>query len=559
MGNMTYNYSSQQTISIGAQFKETYFNFFPERATFLGDHRFDKYLGCWNKEGVREKLNFLNHYRDLVKNSLKPEDLILKNICESLIFHIGKIKPYLRPDFFVNHALSSIDRNIYLIQAANTKETQEALADSLVSRVSLFPILFEHSRQWLKVSDPASVSLALYQVKYFKNFLENEYRNFIYKLDVRMTLKEKLIGVIPFTTENLNRFESFIHTLEQIPLESGHFKHSNLFFKNLFKKKYMIESSTSSLLTQTWKVINNLTADLRHISGGNINYYHETLVRENSFPFSGTDTNHAIMAYFQNKTKEYIQFCIDWELFPVSRLPVIEWTPTYKRKSSPLAAYIDKGPYENIIKQGIFWISPVDDDISEAKYNTMTNVYHKQFMNSITIHEVIGHHTAAENLENLEDSFEFSSNITFDEGFALYVEDVFTSYYVAHAAIDNREKEQMLFFQKKAELLRAYRVIVDIGIGTGEMNIEEGARMYSDKNNLPIETALNECEKFYLNPGTASSYFIGKLEILKLKSLIEKKLQNKFSIKTFNRELLNYGSAPLSLIGRKITERLLNR
>lgn len=541
-------------IDLTHQFKETYFKFFPEKATWLGDHRFDKFLGSWSRKGVKEKLNFLNHYRDLVKNSLKTEDLILKNICESLIFHISSIKPYLRPDFFVNHALGAIDRNIYLLKAATIREIQEELADSLVARVSLFPILFEHSRQWLKLSDPASISLALYQVKYFKNFLETSYRHFIYQLKIRDAFREKLIGVIPFTIENLNRFESFIKTLEQIPVESGRFKRSTRFFKNLFKNKYMIESSPSHLVKQTWQIIDKVTADLHEISNGNIDGYHRSLVTENLFPFSGADTSHAMMAYFKSKTREYIDFCVDTSLFPVNRLPVIEWTPTYKRKSSPLAAYIDRGPYEHIIEKGIFWISPVEENTTMDDYLAMQNIFHRQFMNSITIHEVIGHHTAAENLENIRNGFEFSSNITFDEGFALYVEEVFTEQYVRRADISNREKEQMLFFQKKAELLRAYRLIVDIGIGTGELTLEDAAKLYGEKNFFPLSTARNECEKYYLNPGTASSYFIGKLEIMKIRSLIEQKLKKRFSLNQFNRDLLRYGSAPLSLIGRKIME-----
>ncbi len=89
------------------QFRETYFKYFPERATFLGEHRFDRYLGTWSKDGVKEKLNFLNHYLDLVKNNMGTEAQTLKNICESQIFHIGRVKPYLRPDFFVSYSLNA--------------------------------------------------------------------------------------------------------------------------------------------------------------------------------------------------------------------------------------------------------------------------------------------------------------------------------------------------------------------------------------------------------------------------------------------------------------------
>jgi len=326
------------------RFKETYFNYFPERATWLGDHNYDHLLGLWDKEGVQEKLNFLNHYRDLVKNNMETEARILKNICESQIFHIKNVKPYLRPDFFVSYALQSIDRNIFLLNATEDKNLQDELANSLVSRVSLFPILFEHSRQWLKQSDPISMALALYEVKHFRHFLETAYRHFIYQLDIGTSSKEKLIGVIPFTLENLNRFEAFLFTLEQVPLESGIYRRSKNFYQSLFKNKYMINCSPATLLKKTIKEIECLTADLNDIASGNTAKYHTTLVKENSFVFSGNDTNEHIFKYFKEKTHEYINICMDTGIFPALSRPDIQWTPSYKQKASPLAAYIDKGP-----------------------------------------------------------------------------------------------------------------------------------------------------------------------------------------------------------------------
>ena len=317
----------------------------------------------------------------------------------------------------------------------------------------------------------------------------------------------------------------------------------------------MIQCSPSTLVKKTQKIIDELTDDLYDISGGNIGDYHDTLVDENLFPFSGEKTNADIFKYFVQKTNEYITFCKSTGLFPVDSVPDIDWTPSYKQKSSPLASYIDKGPYEALLDNGIFWISPVPEPVNKETYLGLKNIYHKQFMNSITIHEVIGHHTASENLEkNLDNAFTFSSNLTYDEGFALYVEDVFTQAYVDQSAMPAKEKDHMLFFQKKAALLRAHRVIVDIGLGTGEMDINDASKYYADKNEFPLETARNECEKFYLNPGTASSYFIGKLEICEIRNLLKKQHGENFSLNRFNKLMVSFGSIPIALIRRKILE-----
>lgn len=538
------------------EFRDKYFRFFPKKATELGNHDYDDSLGKWNREGVRERITFLQHYHDLIKESLEIDALVLKNIIDSNLFHLKVLKPYTRPDFFASYALESIDRLIHLLQHADQNEDLESVVNSLVSRVSNFPILFEQSKEWLTRTTPASRNLTLNMVAFFKEFLETDYRAFIRSIKLPNHFSEKLIGVIPFTSESLTRFARFVSTLEIIPTDHPSLRRPGNFIKNLFQQKYSLTYNTSDLLDIASDAIASLKANMMAISGPNINKYYMQLINRNLIYFSKNDLNHYIMGYIKEKADEYISFCKKTKLIPVRRKPLIEWTPLYKRKSSPLASYIPCGPYESLRQQGTLWVCPAPIPLTKKEFFKKKSLYHRQMINSLLIHELIGHHLQFDHISEIErEVFKISSNLTSDEGFALYVEDVFTEEY-AKVLPDAQEAEDMVFFQKKAELMRAHRVYIDTSLATGRISLEEAINYFSLQNSIPFDTAKAECEKYYLNPGMASSYMIGKIELMRLRDKLETKFKDSFSLPLFHQGLINYGAIPIPLIQRSMIEKI---
>jgi hypothetical protein len=537
-----------------ADFRDKYFRFFPKKATELGNHDYDDSLGKWNREGVRERITFLQHYRDLIKDSLEIDALIIKNILDSNLFHLKVIRPHTRPDFYAGYALDSIDRLIHLLQKTHDTDALEGVVDSLVSRVNGFPILFEQSKEWLKVTTPVSRNLALFLVEFFQEFLETDYRRFIATLDLPRAFNEKLIGAIPFTKESLSRFAHFVRTLEVIPQDHPSLRQSKDFFKHLFQQKYMLKYNAKELLEMSRERINTLTAEMEKISGKDIDGFYENLVERNLFDSHGI--NDTLMSYCLEKADEYFDFCTRTHLIPTERKPSIEWTPIYRRRTSPLASYIPKGPYETLRQQGVLWICPAEEPLSRERFLERKYLYHRQMINSLLIHELIGHHLQFDRIPTIDrEAFKISSNLTSDEGFALYVEETFTREY-AKTLESPQEADDMLFFQKKAELMRAHRVYVDVNLSTGRLSLEEAVRYFADQNTMPFETAKAECEKYFLNPGTASSYLVGKMELMGLRERLRKKFQDAFSLPLFHQGLVNYGAIPIPLIQRSMIEKL---
>ncbi|MGD8386231.1 MAG: DUF885 family protein, partial [Desulfobacteraceae bacterium] len=314
-----------------AEFRDKYFRFFPKKATELGNHDYDDSLGKWNREGVRERITFLQHYRDLIKDSLEIDALILKNIIDSNLFHLKVIRPHTRPDFYAEYALDSIDRLIHLLQTNEEMDALEGIVDALVSRVNSFPILFEQSKEWLQHTTPVSRNLALFLIAFFKEFLETDYRRFIESLHLPAAFNEKLIGAIPFTTESLSRFAHFVKTLEVIPTDHPSLKRPKDFFRQLFHQKYLLAYTQKDLLELSRERIASLTREMEAISGKDIPGYYKRLVQRNLLPFSPKGLNDYLMGYCRDKAEEYFAFCRKTNLIPADRKPLIEWTPIYRR------------------------------------------------------------------------------------------------------------------------------------------------------------------------------------------------------------------------------------
>jgi uncharacterized protein (DUF885 family) len=207
-------------------------------------------------------------------------------------------------------------------------------------------------------------------------------------------------------------------------------------------------------------------------------------------------------------------------------------------------------------RQGVLWVCPAEEPLSKKRFLERKNLYHRQMINSLIIHELIGHHMQLDRIAAIDrEAFKISSNLTSDEGFALYVEDMFTQEYTKTLK-KPQEADDMVFFQKKAELMRAHRVYVDVSLATRRLSLEEAVRYFSDQNSMPFETAKAECEKYFLNPGMASSYLIGKMELMRLRERLRSKFRDAFSLALFHQGLVNYGAIPIPMIQRSMIEKL---
>jgi hypothetical protein len=93
--------------------------------------------------------------------------------------------------------------------------------------------------------------------------------------------------------------------------------------------------------------------------------------------------------------------------------------------------------------------------------------------------------------------------------------------------------------------LRALRVVVDVRLALGELDIEGAARLLEREVPLDRETAREEAAFFAATPGQAMSYQVGKTQVLAL--LADASRREGFSLRAFHDRLWREGNVPLAL------------
>ncbi len=130
---------------------------------------------------------------------------------------------------------------------------------------------------------------------------------------------------------------------------------------------------------------------------------------------------------------------------------------------------------------------------------------------------------------------------TVNEGIAFYNEELM----LASGLFDDapRTREIMYNFMR----LRALRVVVDIQLALGELNIDEAGAYLQRVVPMDEETAREEAAFFAAAPGHAFTYQVGKSQILRLLADCATAEGTEFDLQRFHDRLWLEGNLPLSL------------
>lgn len=217
-------------------------------------------------------------------------------------------------------------------------------------------------------------------------------------------------------------------------------------------------------------------------------------------------------------------------------------TPEVERSMMPYAAYFPPAPFgEN--RCGSLWVTPIDETASEEQQHAQL-LEHCVYSIPITaLHEGIpGHHlqltTAMDSPHPLRRQM---LNSLLMEGWALYCEELMREegFY---------SDPRVEIFQLKDMLWRACRVIIDVGLHTGEMSFEEAVDMLVNTACLEEASAAAEVRRYAMSPTQPMTYVVGKLMLLDLRDYMRQAMGSRFDLKGFHDRLLSFGSIPPPLI-----------
>lgn len=235
------------------------------------------------------------------------------------------------------------------------------------------------------------------------------------------------------------------------------------------------------------------------------------------------EINAGIMSVFHSKPRAAVE---------------VRRVPQFSEKTSPGAYYT--GPSMDGSRPGIFYANLYDIKAT-PKYGMRTLAYHEA---------VPGHHFHIASQRELEGVPMFRKQIGFTayaEGWALYAEQLAWEMGYEKDPWDNLGRLQ-------AELFRAVRLVVDTGIHEKRWTRESAIEYMLANTGMAESDVVSEIERYIVNPGQATAYKVGMMEILRLREEAKTALGDRFDLRDFHEVVLRKGAMPLWLLRDRVED-----
>jgi uncharacterized protein (DUF885 family) len=174
-------------------------------------------------------------------------------------------------------------------------------------------------------------------------------------------------------------------------------------------------------------------------------------------------------------------------------------------------------------------------------------------LESMAFHEGIpGHHlqlAIASELEGLPEFRKHIHNSAYAEGWGLYTERLADEMGLYSGAVD-----RMGIFS--ADSLRACRLVVDTGMHALGWSRQQAVDYMVANSPMTEAICRPEVDRYLLHPGQATSYMIGRLEILRMRAEAHARQGDAFDIRRFHSAVLDNGSLPLGVLDEVVRSRL---
>ncbi|WP_433251685.1 DUF885 family protein [Streptosporangium sp. CA-135522] len=197
-----------------------------------------------------------------------------------------------------------------------------------------------------------------------------------------------------------------------------------------------------------------------------------------------------------------------------------------------------------------YHITPPDPSWPERDIEEWLEVFSETTLPAINVHEVApGHFSHGRALRHApSDVRRTLMSMAFTEGWAHYAEELCVE---EGFAPDDPRFEIGVWLEA---LIRVTRLACAIGVHSGAMTVEDGARRFEADTHLAGPAALSEAARATFDP-TYGRYTWGKLEILDLRERARAEWGAGFTLKRFHTAMLDLGAPPLGLLDHALRPR----
>jgi uncharacterized protein (DUF885 family) len=540
----------KQVQRLADEYFDFYVEAYPEIATSIGVHTFDDRMTSYEQSSVDKRLQRLRRFKQRAEDCLAGEKLsvpasvdarLVASNCEMQILDVEKLmKPWSDPTLYVDIGLYGL-----FLLAARDVLPLEKRAHYFASRLKEFARVLSEARTNLENPPAVFTSTALAMLKGAGDFIDETVAFFASKVPASGAALEENATI---SMKAIRDFGKYLEE-ELLPRSSGDFAIGRDVFDTKLKVDHMLDADSRALEKMGKELLAKTKAEIETLSGKlypNENWKDviDRLKEDHPTP---SELRKAYEEHM-NRAKDFV---LEKKLVPVppgETLRIID-TPVFYRSIIPYAAYLNPGPFDEK-QEGLFFVTPVDAKAPEEVQNDQLKGHSYPGMVLCALHEAYpGHHLQLVHSNRVKGRLRHICDSTvFAEGWALYCEQLMKE----EGFYGSAEVE---LFQLKDVLWRAARVIVDVGLHTGNMTFEEAIEFLVSEALIERANAVAEVRRYTNTPSQPSSYAIGKEMVLALRDEEKRRLGSAFEMSGFHEKLLSSGTIPFKLVKEEFAAR----
>jgi uncharacterized protein (DUF885 family) len=537
------------------EYADSFFRHSPVMASVLGVHKYDGELGDFSKEALEDKARRLKDLRvraaELLGNEkLEGADLpldkaidaeLLVNRIDLDLLELEKMRvPNVMPSMYADICLYGV----FILTARDFAPMDERIP-KILSRLEQIPGLLETARANLHEPPEIFTRVAIEVASGGAAFMDET------AAVVALASQGKAPKVQEAAAAAKEAFRSYVSYLEEdlLPKSKGSFAIGEDLFNERLRIEHMLKRTAqdiglfgSRLLDGTRREMSDLASRIR--DGAK---WREIISEAKArHPEAGE-----IKSSYMKEMGRARRFVEERDLvtIPPDEVLRIVDTPVFERPIIPYAAYLAPGPFERK-QEGLFYVTPVDKGASPEQVEDQLQGHNYSSLAITALHEAYpGHHLQlVRSNKNPSIIRKLVDSNIFAEGWALYCEEMMyrQGFYPDDVA---------RLYQMKDGLWRAARVVIDVGLHTGEMSFDEAVEFLVDKAMIERTNAITEVKRYTMMPTQPMTYSVGKMEIVDLLGAA-RSLKNDLELKEFHDLLLDSGTIPPAAVRKELLARL---
>jgi len=532
-----------------------YFPSNPAQATSLGIHQYDSKIEDLSQIGIQNKITQLKQYQSriqaidpqlLSENMKADRELVLNNI-RSQLLGLEKIQLYKKdPDLYSG----TITNSAFVIMERKFASAEDRL-HALVAREKLMPDLLQEARHNLHNPPPIYTQIAIEQLPGIIRFFQTDVPA-AFKDVQDLKLQKEFAASNAAVITALQHYQAWLQSY-LLPRSQGDFRLGVSLFRQKLQYDEMVDLPLNQLLTigmtnmrQNQKALAQLTKEID--PSKTPRQLINALGKEHPAPNDLLDT-------FRNSFNELISFIEKKNIItlPSPIRPIVEETPPFLRAVT-FASMDTPGPFETVANEAYFNVTLPAAHWNNERVKEFMAQFNFPVITNIAVHEAYpGHYVqflwVRKNEDYFRKIFGAASNA---EGWAHYCEQMMVDEGLGKDQSNHQAQRLRLGLLQEA-LLRNARYIVAIKMHTGQMSFKQAQDFFVQEGYQTPTVALVETKRGTLDP-TYLYYTLGKLEILKLRTDLKKKLGPAFNLKKFHDDFMKQGFPPIKIVRKTMLQ-----